>query len=120
MITKQERYVYRKERVRRNLFKSGITRPRLSVYRSLKHFYAQVVDDLNGKTLAYASSIDKEIKARGKMGKNISSAKILGQELAKKAIAAGVKEVCFDRGGRMYHGRIKAFADAAREAGLKF
>lgn len=120
MITKQDRYQFRKERVRRNLLRNGISRPRLAVYRSLRYMYAQVIDDSNSKTLAFASTLDKELKSRLKSGKNLESAKVLGDIMAKKAIAAGVKEVCFDRAGRIYHGRIKAFADAARQAGLKF
>ena len=102
------------------LFENGIKRPRLSVYRGAKHLYAQVVDDKKGATLVAASSLDKELKGKLKSGKSIESAKVVGALLAKRAIAKGVTEVCFDRGGRIYHGRIKALADAAREAGLKF
>ena len=120
MITKQERYQFRKDRSRRKLLEGGIRRPRLSVYRSDKYIYAQVVDDLKGGTLAAASSLDKELKGKFKSGKSVETAKVVGSLLAKRAIEKGVKEVCFDRGGRIYHGRIKAFADAAREAGLKF
>ena len=120
MITKQERYQLRKERSRKKLLEGGIRRPRLSVYRSDKYIYAQVVDDLKGGTLAAASSLDKDLKGKLKSGKSIETAKVVGSLVAKRAIEKGVKEVCFDRGGRIYHGRIKAFADAAREAGLKF
>jgi len=120
MISKQERYEFRKIRSRNRLFENGIRLPRLSVYRGSKNLYAQVVDDLKGTTLAAASSRDKELKGKLKSGKNIESAKVVGALIAKRAIANGVKEVCFDRGGRIYHGRIKALADAAREAGLKF
>jgi large subunit ribosomal protein L18 len=120
MISKQERYEFRKIRSRNRLFEHGIKMPRLSVYRGAKHIYAQVVDDLKGVTLAAASSLDKELKGKLKSGKNIDSAKVVGALLAKRAVAKGVKAVCFDRGGRIYHGRIKALADAAREAGLKF
>jgi len=94
--------------------------PRLSVYRGAKHIYAQVVDDIKCVTLAAASSLDKELKGKLKTGKTIDSAKVVGALLAKRAVAKGVKVGCFDRGGRIYHGRIKALADAAREAGLKF
>ncbi|HAF96450.1 MAG: 50S ribosomal protein L18 [Elusimicrobia bacterium GWC2_51_8] len=121
MITKKERYQFRKDRSRRKLLEGGIRRLRLSVYRSDKYIYAQVVDDQKGGTLAAASSLDKELKGKFKSsGKSVETAKIVGSLLAKRAIEKGVKEVCFDRGGRIYHGRIKAFADAAREAGLKF
>ena len=92
-------------------------RPRLSVYKSLNHFYAQVIDDLAGTTLAAASTAEKG--ADGKTG-NAPAAAIVGTRLAEKAKAAGVKAVVFDRGGFKYHGRIKAFADAARKAGLEF
>lgn len=93
-------------------------RPRLSVYKSLNHFYAQVIDDLAGKTLVAASSQLKK-GATGKTG-NASTAASVGASLAEKAKAAGVKKVVFDRGGFMFHGRIKAFAEAARKAGLEF
>lgn len=120
MITKQKRYMLRKERTRRKIFQSGISMPRLSVFRSNKYIYAQVVDDIKGRTIACASSIEKEVRDKIKSGKNIESAKIVGNLIAKRAIEKGVKEVCFDRGGRIYHGRIKSLADAARQSGLKF
>jgi large subunit ribosomal protein L18 len=120
MISKRERYQFRKDRTRKNLQANAFTRPRLSVYRSDKHLYAQVVDDAKGTTLAAASSLDKELKGKVKSGKNLETAKIVGALVAKRAIEKGVKEVCFDRGGRIFHGRIKALAEAAREAGLKF
>jgi len=120
MITKQDRYQFRKERSRKKLFQNGIRRPRLSVYRSDKYIYAQVVDDLKGGTLAAASSLDKELKGKIKSGKSVEAAKVVGALLGKRAVEKGVKEVCFDRGGRIFHGRVKALADAAREAGLKF
>jgi large subunit ribosomal protein L18 len=120
MISKQERYEFRKIRTRNSLFEHGIKLPRLSVYRGTKYIYAQVVDDLKGMTLAAASSMDKEIKGKFKSGKSVDSAKVVGTLLAKRAVAKGVKAVCFDRGGRIYHGRIKALADAAREGGLRF
>ncbi|MEK7721036.1 MAG: 50S ribosomal protein L18 [Elusimicrobiota bacterium] len=120
MISKQERYEFRKIRSRNKLFDHGIKRPRLSVYRGARYLYAQVVDDVKGATLAAACSLEKEMKGKFKSGKNIDSAKAVGALLARRAIDKGVTEVCFDRGGRIYHGRIKALADAAREAGLKF
>jgi len=95
-------------------------RPRLCVYRSLGHIYAQVIDDLSGKTLVSASSIDGETKKNLKGGGNVAAAKVIGKAIAERAKAAGVSKVVFDRGGYKYHGRVKALADAAREAGLKF
>ncbi len=95
-------------------------RPRLCVYRSLGHIYAQVVDDRGGKTLVSASSVDKEIKKQLKGGGNVASAKVIGKAIAERAKAAGVVKVVFDRGGYKFHGRVKALADAAREAGLQF
>ncbi len=91
-------------------------RPRLNVYRSLNHIYAQLVDDMEGKTLVSASTREAKIKTGG----NVAAAKEIGKKLAEKAKAKGVSKVVFDRGGYLYHGRIKALADAAREAGLKF
>ncbi len=94
--------------------------PRLSVFRSINHIYGQIVDDLRGQTLVSASTRDKEVRTTLKTGGNIAAAKVVGQELAKRASAAGISRVLFDRGGYAYHGRVKALADAAREAGLKF
>ena len=95
-------------------------RPRLNVYRSVGHIYAQVIDDRGGRTLISASSVDKETKKGLKGGGNIASAKAVGKIIAERAKAAGVTKVVFDRGGYKYHGRVKALADAAREAGLLF
>jgi large subunit ribosomal protein L18 len=95
-------------------------RPRLCVYRSLGHIYAQIIDDRSGRTLVSASSVDKETKKNLKGGGNIASAKAIGKNVAERAKAAGVVKVVFDRGGYKYHGRVKALADAAREAGLQF
>ena len=95
-------------------------RPRLNVYRSVGHIYAQVIDDRSGRTLLSASSVDKETKKGLKGGGNIASAKAVGKIIADRAKAAGVTKVVFDRGGYKYHGRVKALADAAREAGLQF
>ena len=94
--------------------------PRLTVYRSLNHIYAQIVDDTRGQTLVSASTRDKEVRTTLKSGGNVAAAKVVGQALAKRATAAGIARVVFDRGGYAYHGRVKALADAAREAGLKF
>ena len=91
-------------------------RPRLNVYRSLNHIYAQVIDDQKGETLASASSLGLKLKSGG----NVAAAKEIGKALAEKAVAQGIKQVVFDRGGYLYHGRVKALADAAREAGLEF
>jgi len=99
-------------------------RPRLNVYRSLNHIYAQLVDDMEGKTIVFASSNEKGKKAaKGEKkvaGGNIAAAKVVGKSIAERARAKGVTKVVFDRGGYLYHGRIKALADAAREAGLQF
>jgi large subunit ribosomal protein L18 len=95
-------------------------RPRLSVYRSLKHMYAQLVDDVAGKTLMSVSTLLEPVKSDLKSTGNIKAAAKVGQLLAAKAKEAGIEAVCFDRGGRKYHGRVKALADAARKGGLKF
>ncbi len=94
--------------------------PRLAVYRSTKHIYAQLIDDEKGVTLASASSVDKDLKEKLAHGGNIEAAKAVGEAIAKKAKSAGIECVVFDRGGFLYHGRIAALADAAREAGLMF
>lgn len=91
-------------------------RPRLAVFRSLNHIYAQVIDDVNGKTLAAASTTEKDLK--GSTGGNIEAAQKVGKTVAERALAAGVSTVVFDRGGYLYHGRVKALLDASREAGL--
>jgi large subunit ribosomal protein L18 len=112
------RRVRRHRRVRRNI-KGTAERPRVSVFRSLRHIYAQVVDDYEGRTLASASSLDPEL--RGQVdGGNAAGASAVGQALARKAVAAGVTEVVFDRGGYQYHGRVRALAEGARKGGLKF
>ncbi|SEO75905.1 LSU ribosomal protein L18P [Amphibacillus marinus] len=120
MITKPDKNVVRKKRhlrVRKNLFGTA-ERPRLNVFRSSKHIYAQLIDDVNGVTLASASTVDKEFSAEGTG--NTEAAKVVGALIAKRAIDNGHKNVVFDRGGYLYHGRVKALADAAREAGLEF
>lgn len=94
--------------------------PRLAVYRSTKHIYAQVIDDEKHVTVCSASSLDKDLKVQLKHGGNIEAAKVVGEAVAKKALKAGVECVVFDRGGFLYHGRVEALADAAREAGLQF
>jgi large subunit ribosomal protein L18 len=106
-------------RIRRKL--SGTeARPRLAVFRSVAHIYAQVIDDVSGRTLVSASSVDKSADKGGKSGGNVAAAKAIGKLVAERAKEKGVKAVVFDRGGYQYHGRIKALADAAREAGLEF
>ncbi|MBI1207323.1 MAG: 50S ribosomal protein L18 [Azospirillum sp.] len=110
----------RTARVRTRLLKRAGGRPRLSVFRSSKHIYAQIIDDAGGRTLAAASTLDKDVKAQGKTGADIEAAKLVGRLIAERATAAGVVAVVFDRGGYLYHGRVKALADAAREAGLSF
>ena len=109
----------RHQRVRKNI--SGTSeRPRLNVFRSLSNIYAQIIDDTKGVTLVSASSLDKDLKEQLKHGGNIEAAKVVGEAVAKKALKAGVECVVFDRGGFLYHGRVAALADAAREAGLMF
>ena len=109
----------RKWSVRNSVFGTA-ERPRLSVFRSDKHIYAQVINDFDGKTLAAAASTVAEVRGDLKNGGNIAAAKAVGKAIAERAKKAGVTLVAFDRGGRMYHGRVKALADAAREGGLKF
>ena len=110
----------RGRRVRRTLKKLAGGKPRLSVFRSSKHIYAQIIDDLAGRTLAAASSIEPELKSRLRSGADKAAAAAVGRRVAERALTAGVKDVVFDRGGYLFHGRVKALADAAREGGLKF
>ena len=111
----------RRQKIRYNIRKkvagSG-QKPRLAVFRSNTGIYAQLIDDVKGVTLASASTKDKGVAAQ--KGKKVDQSKVVGQEIAKKAVALGVKEIIFDRGGYLYHGRVKALADGAREGGLKF
>ncbi len=109
----------RRFRVRRHI-RGTADRPRLSVFRTSKHIYAQIIDDASGKTLASASTMDKQLRENLGFGGNQSAAVAVGQEVAARAKAAGVSSVCFDRGAFQYHGRVAALADAAREAGLNF
>jgi large subunit ribosomal protein L18 len=120
MATVIDRTLRRTAKVRRNIRRAAGGRARLSVFRSSKHIYAQVIDDIKGETLASASSLEKTLREGMKSGANIDAAKTVGKLLAERAAAKGVKEVVFDRGGYLYHGRVKALADAAREGGLKF
>jgi len=110
----------RKVRVRNSVKRAAGGRPRLSVFRSSKHIYAQVIDDVKGETLAAASSMEKSLRDGAKSGANIAAASAVGKLVAERALKGGVKEVIFDRGQYLYHGRVKALADAARESGLSF
>jgi large subunit ribosomal protein L18 len=120
MATVKARTLRRKATVRRAIKDAATGRARLSVFRSSKHIYAQVIDDLKGETVVAASSIEKDMRGSMKTGANIDAAKAVGKLVAQRALEKGVKEVVFDRGGYLYHGRVKALADAAREGGLKF
>src|SRR5215475_7135710 len=110
----------RRARVRRVVKAAGAGRARLSVHRSGKHIYAQVIDDGKGATVASASSLEKSLRGSLKTGADVSAAKTVGKLVAERAIAKGVKDVVFDRGRYLFHGRVKALADAAREGGLNF
>ncbi len=119
IVEKRKRHSKRSRRVRLRIV--GLSsRPRLSVFRSNAHIYAQIIDDVEGRTLVSASSCDPGLKGRIKSGGNVEAAKIIGQVIAERAKAIPIELVVFDRGGRLYHGRVQALADAARSAGLKF
>ena len=122
MVSKKSRSEVRvnKHRKLRNRFSGTAERPRLAVFRSNNHMYAQIIDDTVGKTLVSASTVQKEVKAELEKTNNVDAAAYLGTVIAKKAIEAGINTVVFDRGGFIYQGKIKALADAAREAGLEF
>jgi large subunit ribosomal protein L18 len=110
----------RKARVRRAVKAAAYGRPRLSVHRSSKQIYAQLIDDANGVTLASACTLEADVKGKLKSGANIAAAQVVGALIAERALKAGHKEIVFDRGQYIYHGRVKALADAAREKGLSF
>jgi len=120
MATVKDRTLRRKASVRHTLRTAANGRARLSVFRSSKHIYAQVIDDENGKTLAAASSMEKDMRGSLKTGANIDAAKAVGKLVAERAKQKGIEKVVFDRNGYKYHGRVKAVADGAREAGLDF
>ena len=120
MASRKEALVRRANRVRRSLKAVANGRPRLSVHRSSKNIYAQVIDDVAGKTLAAASTLDKDLRGSLKTGADTAAAALVGKLVADRASKAGVTEVVFDRGAFIYHGRIKALAEAAREGGLSF
>ena len=119
-MAKQDQKERRRSRVRRSLRASAHGRPRLSVFRSSKQIYAQIIDDAKGVTLASASTLEKDNRTALKTGADVAAAKAVGEQLARRAVEAGVTDVVFDRGSYMYHGRVKALADGAREGGLKF
>ena len=122
MVSKKSRQVVRenKHRRMRNRFSGTPERPRLAVFRSNNHMYAQIIDDTVGKTLAAASTLEKEIKAELEKTNNVDAAAYLGTVIAKRALEKGITEVVFDRGGYIYQGKVAALAEAAREAGLTF
>mgnify|MGYP000436925415 CR=1 FL=1 len=118
-VSRNDKRVKRHERVRKNLFGTP-ERPRLCVFKSSKNIYAQLIDDTNGTTIVAASTLDKDIKAEAAYGGNKAAAKLVGESVGKKALEKGIDTVAFDRGGFLFHGRVKELADGAREAGLKF
>ena len=122
MVSKKSRTVVRenKHRKLRNRFSGTTERPRLAVFRSNNHMYAQIIDDTVGKTLVSASTLDKDVKAECEKTNNVEAATVVGKVVAKKALEKGITTVVYDRGGFVYEGKVKALADAAREAGLEF
>jgi large subunit ribosomal protein L18 len=120
MLSPKDLFLRRQQRNRFALRKKSSGRPRLSVFRSSKHIYAQIIDDKAGATLAAASSLEAELKGALKTGADVGAAQSVGKLIAERAQKAGITEVVFDRGGYIYHGRVKALADAAREGGLSF
>ena len=120
MADKLELQTRRRRRLRYQLRLKGGGRPRLSVFRSGRHIYAQVIDDAQGRTLAAASTLEKELRGSLRTGADKDAATVVGRKVAERALAAGVTKVVFDRGPYLYHGRVKALADAAREGGLSF
>ena len=122
MVSKKSRTVVRenKHRKLRNRFSGTAERPRLAVFRSNNHMYAQIIDDTVGKTLVSASTLDKDVKAELEKTNNVEAATVVGTVVAKKALEKGITTVVYDRGGFIYQGKVKALADAAREAGLDF
>ena len=120
MAKTKESITRRAQRVRRQIKKVANGRPRLSVHRSSKNIYAQVIDDSAGRTVAAASTLETDLKGSLKTGADVAAAAAVGKLVAERAVKAGIKDVVFDRGGYIFHGRVKALAEAAREAGLKF
>jgi large subunit ribosomal protein L18 len=116
---KEQQRIFRHNRIRKSIV--GTTeRPRLCIHKSLNNIQAQIIDDSTGKILLGKSTLAKDIRSKVKSGGNINAAEVLGEAFASQAVKNGIKKVCFDRGGYLYHGRIKAFAEAARKAGLEF
>ena len=122
MVSKKSRTVVRENKHRRlrNRFSGTAERPRLAVFRSNNHMYAQIIDDTVGKTLVSASTLDKDVKAECEKTNNVEAAAVVGTVVAKKALEKGITTVVYDRGGFVYEGKVKALAEAAREAGLEF
>ena len=122
MVSKKSRTVVRenKHRKLRNRFSGTTERPRLAVFRSNNHMYAQIIDDTVGKTLVSASTLDKEVKAECEKTNNVEAATVVGKVVAKRALEKGITTVVYDRGGFVYEGKVKALAEAAREAGIEF
>ncbi len=120
MLNSKALYTRRRDRTRQGIARHAGGKPRLSVFRSGKHIYAQVIDDTEGRTLAAASTLDQELRAKLKTGADKAAAGMVGALIAKRAVSSGVTKVVFDRGGYLFHGRVKALADAAREGGLVF
>ncbi len=119
LATKEHKRIYRHDRIRKSMVGTP-DRPRLCVHRSLKNLQAQIIDDSSGKIILGKSTLAKDVKSKLKSGGNINAATVLGETFAVEAVKKGIKKVCFDRGGYLYHGRVKAFAEAARKAGLEF
>jgi len=120
-VSKERRLARKKRQVRvRKKITGSIERPRLCIFRSSKHIYAQIIEDVSGKTLVTASTVAKGAADSVKYSGNVEAAKLVGKQIAEKALAQDIKQVVFDRNGFLYHGRVKALADAAREAGLTF
>ena len=117
-LSRNDKRLVRHDRVRKNLFGTP-EKPRMCVFRSAKNIFVQVIDDVNGNTLASASTLDKDVKSQAVYGGNKEAAKLVGEAIAKRALDKGITEVAFDRGGFLYHGRVKELADGARGAGLK-
>src|SRR5882672_10935613 len=119
LSVKEHKRIFRHQRIRKGV--AGVAeRPRLCLHRSLKNLQAQIIDDASGKIILGKSTLAKDVRSKLKSGGNVNAATILGQSLAAEAVKKGITKVCFDRGGYLYHGRIKAFAEAARKAGLEF
>ena len=119
LSVKENKRLYRHERIRKGVSGSS-ERPRLCLHRSINNLQAQIIDDVSGKILLGKSTLAKDLKSKIKTGGNVQAATALGESLAAEAVKKGITKVCFDRGGYLYHGRIKAFAEAARKAGLEF